>query len=78
MEVIQNNNKQPQIPYGGCLYNIQKECKTIIHWKCTKSSSMKCFCILNTNLNIDSVILFFIEHDYVHEMNENILSAVKI
>ncbi|XP_022160532.1 uncharacterized protein LOC111026709 [Myzus persicae] len=78
MEVIRNNNKKPQIPYGGYLYNIQKECKSMIRWRCTKSSSMKCPCILKTDLNIDSPTLISIEHDHVHEPNENMLSAVKI
>lgn len=77
MEVIQSN-KKPQIAYGGYLYNIQKECNTMIRWRCTKSSSMKCPCILKTDLNIDSPTLLSIEHDHVHEANENMVSAVKI
>jgi len=76
--VIQNNNNKPQISYGGYLYNIQKECKAFIRWRCTKSSSMKCPCILKTDLNINSPTLISIEHDHVHEANENMVSAVKI
>ncbi|KAE9522791.1 hypothetical protein AGLY_016832 [Aphis glycines] len=75
--VIQNN-KKPQIAYGGYLYNIKKECNTMIRWRCTKSRSMKCPCIFKTDLNIDSSTLLSIEHDHVHEANENMVSAVKI
>lgn len=50
----------------------------MIRWRCTKSSSMKCPCILKTDLNIDSPTLISIEHDHVHEPNENMLSAIKI
>lgn len=57
MEVIQNNKKKPQISYSGYLYNIKKECNTLICWICTKASSIKCPCILKTDLNMDSPTL---------------------
>ncbi|KAF0693887.1 FLYWCH-type domain-containing protein [Aphis craccivora] len=58
--LILNNNKKSQIAYGGYLYSIQKECNTMIRWRCTKSNSPT---------------LLSIEHNRVHEVNENMVSA---
>lgn len=46
----------------------------MIRWRCTKSRTTKCPCILKTHLNINNLILISIEH----KANENIVSAVKI
>ncbi|KAF0715995.1 FLYWCH-type domain-containing protein [Aphis craccivora] len=78
MELINLNKKYPQVAYLGFLFNFHKECSNFICWRCSKNSSMKCLCFLKTSLNINNPIFISVNNDYVHQGNENFISATKI
>ncbi|XP_025406421.1 uncharacterized protein LOC112680530 [Sipha flava] len=76
MELLKSNKGNDKIALDGYAYTIKETYQSIIRWKCSKKSSMKCPAILITNLKISKIIRF--EEEHCHCANKGAIGAMKI
>ncbi|XP_025191156.1 uncharacterized protein LOC112591528 [Melanaphis sacchari] len=76
MELLKSNKGNDKIALDGYTYTIKKTCQSIIRWKCSKKSSMKCPAILITDLKMTKIVRF--EEEHCHSANKGAIGAMKI
>lgn len=82
MEIIEIETrkpfKHPRIAMNGYLYHFHKKCSHHLRWKCNKVFSMKCPSILKTTLDVLDLQFLSIDHDHVHDGDQNMIDMLKL
>lgn len=79
IEILKSNKGNIKIAFEGFLHTKKKTCENHILWKCSKTSSLKCFANFTTSLELVGPNVWSkLNRDHSHLPNESLVIAEKI